>query len=485
MYANPSRFRQNLLRRRTNEALPRYESVVSMARNRPHIITVRPIRSGGANASELATRTLIATTLREKIIDEVQRSSLWTRGETIRRVEGTLTGVNMMEANRGVSKRINNLRNLTQNLIEEMFEMMVQSADELLIYQIEWAFVINPIIYDTGASGQITIPSWALKNTACWRTYSDDLGPISCASIAICLASRQPQRYTHLTCGEKKLKSDARELQTEMGWDTHVGINELERFVEKYPNYRLTCLMPAERNFLDYTFTGTDFKPVPNTTEKFTGSKPSKDYLYIYLDLDQKHYINVPAPQAFFRRKLNSAGIHFCHQCIVYFRNTQDHICETNTQLRKYKSTLCLKCGLHNCTECRLTVCKNCRATYEKKSIHSAHTHRCIVMEIEKEDKGYNTGSNDGKLPSLWIYDLESRVQKTFLPIMVSTHDLDSEGFYPDTAVEIITTNEVNQQIPNMVFAVNVFTKQELFYFGESCIHDFMTFLLNHNRGKH
>lgn len=466
--------------------LPRYRSSITTANNHPHLVTLRPVYTGAANANELLTRELISNTLQIRIIEAIRFSAGWSLAETLRRTQGTLTALNTLEPARGTSRSIENIKTITPELLENMYINMTQSATELLIYQIEWTFVINPRIFLIGGSTQPKIPKWVTKaKQLSWKSYSDSKGPISCAAVALCLALDGVERNKRQYHTGQRLLVDSRRLQTEMGWDINVSINELEKFVLKYPKYRLTCLMPAERNFLDYTFTGAEFEPQPCHVEKFSTIKPSKYCLYIYLDLEQNHYVHVYSPQAFYRSKINSNAILFCHECICQFRDTSTHNCKDTVFPGRFKSTLCTKCGLHNCTLCRYVSCRNCLATYEKKSLNG-HNHRCIVMEIEKEDKGYNTGENDGKKPSLWVYDLESRIEKKFLPMFIDSHQLQDDGFYKtaNDVVEIISTNEVNEQIPNLVYAVNVFTKQRLSYFGENCINDFMTFILNHNNGS-
>jgi hypothetical protein len=474
-------------------ALPRYESHTSIANNRPHIVTIRPITTGGENANELLTRMLIADTVREHVTNVIRASTRWTNHEIDRRARGVFTGLNTNNPTRGVSRGQIRLLDITPNLVEEMFAQMVQSADNLLIYEIEWSFVINPRIFIIGGSSEPKKPKWVKGAGLSWKSYSDIAGPISCAAVALTLATdgvdKTPRNYARPNSGINRLKKDARTLQTQLGWDVNVGINELENFVLQNPKYRLTCLMPAERNFLDYTFTGTEFVEVQpetraNNTSGFTSKVPSPYYLYIYLDLDQKHYACVKAPAAFYSEKQNDR-ILFCHHCTVKFNRRQEHKCgETVTHNARYKNTLCVKCGLHNCEQCHLTTCYNCKAVYEKRSFNKDHVHRCIVMKEEKEDTGYNTGSNDGKKPSLWVYDLESRIQKTVLPYFITTHSPDpTTGKFTD-CVEIISTTEADAQIPNMVSAINVFTKETFSAFGDDCINKFMTFILNHNGGN-
>lgn len=472
-------------------ALPRYESHTTVANHRPHIVTLRPFTTGGPNADELETRAKIADTMRERITAVIRENTRWTTAEIDHRTRGVLTGLNMNNPDRGVSRGQISLTNITPHLIESMFEQMVQSADNLVIYEIEWSFVINPRIFVIGGSSAPKKPKWVKGRALSWESYSDIAGPISCAAVALTLAIdgvEKPSRNYTRASGLNRLKKDSRALQTQLGWDVNVGINELENFVLQNPKYRLTCLMPAERNFLDYTFSGTEFEEIKITktagTTGFSSKVPSPYYLYIYLDLDQKHYAHVNFPAAFYSEKQNT-HILFCHHCTVAFNRRQVHKCEdTITHNARYKNTLCIKCGLHNCTQCKLTTCYNCQSVYEKRSFNKDHVHRCIVMKNEKEDLGYNTGENDGKNPSLWVYDLESRIQKTRLPYFITTHSPDpSDGKFTE-CVEILSTTEADAQIPNMVSAINVFTKEVFSAMGDDCINKFMTFILNHNGGN-
>lgn len=362
---------------------------------------------------------------------------------------------------------------------------MTQSDEELMIYEVEWVFVINPLIFAGGSSNSVKIPKWfkSSKNLMAWSSYSDGEGDIACAAIAICLAINGVEwlRKDYTRNNNSMLKVNARNLQREMGWGSYVTMAELEQFVKKYPKYRLTCLTSAQKHFADYTYTGTDFVEEQDR-EVFTSRKPSGYYLYLYLDFDLKHYVNVPAPAQFYRMKNNAATQKFCHKCVQTFTQFTTHTCNDIVTWNQIKKIVpCQKCGIYGCTNCPKEQCFSCKGVHQKLPVTSPDFHRCIFMGLEKEDKGYNMGENDGKKPSLWVYDLESCIEKKFMTYLTPVHELDSNGFYVHSTT---VTNEVNRQVPNLVYAKNVFTGQVLSYFGETCISEFITFILNHNGGN-
>jgi hypothetical protein len=396
--------------------------------------------------------------------------------------------LNQENVGTGVSKEIQRLNDITPATVTAMLDEMTTSDTTLKLYDIDWAFMIVPTTIQGGSADTFKKPSWALKTDLGWDSYSDARGPISCAAVAVCMAidgvdipSRQ---YSQGEAGKKRLTKDAREMQTKMGWDKYVTMQDLEKVVQEYPKCRLTCLTGGERNFGDYTTTGAEFEPAPFAST-FTSKKPNKYYLYLYLDVDQKHYIHIPHPAGFYTRFYKYA-YKFCHDCIVCFRPAKNrgvHKCRDTITFNNYRPVKCPKCGVYDCGDsCSKTKCPNCQAVYNKTNA-SDFEHRCIFMGFEKEDKGYNMGENDGKRPSLWVYDLESCIEKKETVCLVPVHDIDDDGYYLDNPYNTLT-NILSQQKPNLVYAKNVFTNEIISYFGETCVNEFITFILNHNRGN-
>lgn len=390
----------------------------------------------------------------------------------IENVRGVLQAHNI-DNNHWGSQPSGGLYEFNQRSIEELFATMTQSDSFLLLYQVEWSFIIDPNTFTTGGSKKVTVPTWVKRNRKNWTTLTDDVGPIACAAVALC---RSINTYRSDKYGEAKLIDDARKLQTEMGWGQYVSISELEKFVLKNPTYRLSCLTSAERNFLDYSYVGKQFEGVQVFK---SGSMTPPNCLYIYFDIDQKHYVHVSAPASFYRQLKNNDCVKFCHHCVCMFYSWSEHKCndELTYDNVKRKAKNCKECGRMNCTNCDLISCRNCKAKYLKGHYY----HRCAVMVHEKEDKGYNLGENDGKKPSLWTYDLEARIEITDSKVAVPCPGLDENGFYVETQV---FSNKIDKQVANFVTLTNVFTKEKKQFFGDDCLNEFITFVLNHNRGN-
>jgi hypothetical protein len=108
------------------------------------------------------------------------------------------------------------------------------------------------------------------------------------------------------------------------------------------------------------------------------------------------------------------------------------------------------------------------------------YDHRCMIIENDEEEVGYNVGDNDGKKPSLWVYDLESRIQTVQQPKVQINAMVD--GYYSTTDVDFIEV--CNKQVANYVYAINVFTNEKIEYFGENCLDHFITYMANYNNGN-
>jgi len=172
----------------------------------------------------------------------------------------------------------------------------------------------------------------------------------------------------------------------------------------------------------------------------------------------------------------NTKQVKFCHDCVEYFLDACKHECDANSWQPKKRLVVCLKCGLLDCKDCDLIRCRNCEEVFPK----GEYDHRCMIIEKEVEEVGYNITANDGKKPALWVYDLESRIETIQQPKVEIRTLID--GFYSTTDVDFIQV--CNKQIANYVYAINVFTKEKIEYFGENCLEDFITFMANYNLGN-
>lgn len=198
--------------------------------------------------------------------------------------------------------------------------------------------------------------------------------------------------------------------------------------------------------------------------------------MYVYFDVKQKHYAAVRHPQKFYSYLRNSKSIKFCHDCVEFFTDKAKHDCDSNHWEPKKLLVTCRKCGLLDCKDCDLFRCRSCEEVFPKGS----YEHRCMIIEHEEEETGYNTGADDGKKPSLWVYDLESRIETVQQP-KVEINTL-VDGYYVSTIVDFIEV--CNKQVANYVYAINVFTNEKIEYFGENCLDEFITYMSNFNNGN-
>ena len=251
--------------------VPIYEETLAyINRTQPHIITFKPILTGGENVSDEEAQRTLAPSLLDAVTRQIRTFRPTWNNQRILATDGVLRGVNnSTDRGVGISRYINNLNEITFETLADIFDDMIQSDSDLDMYQIEWSFTIPPNIFVAGAGGEPVIPKWYKnpKQICGWQIYKDDQGTINCAAIALVLAMGRGKSKIlqyHTKKGEFDLKKKARALQTEFGWDDHVSIDDLKKFVVKYPKYRVVCLMGNERDCSDYYHDGTEFEPAKN-----------------------------------------------------------------------------------------------------------------------------------------------------------------------------------------------------------------------------
>lgn len=457
---------------------PAYEINVRTENDNPHLITITPIVTPN-DVDESVLPYYVSYVLKREIIDQIKRvRPSWSVDYIKRQTNGFLTATSNGTSTVGAS--VPNLNRLNSRMILDLVEKIVQSQADVTVGQLTLAFTISPTIFRVGAGLKIPL-YWNKVNkfTFPWQNFEDERGPLACAAIALCIAKDEtntPRINYHLNKTDQLLK-DARELMDLMGWDTLVGIHQFKNFVIQYPEYRVTILREHGLDFSDLTFTGSEFEPT------FT-PQVTKYALYIFFDMNVGHYVPVYSPKSLYS-KIRNNQMNWCHSCIKVFNYNQNHACSMIQRTAKIREKKCLKCGIYHqpgTGGCTLANCSNCKAVFPKRRGPVTPRHRCVLCYFPKDEKEFNTGQNDGKHPSLWVYDLESRVSTRSTSYFVKEAEMDEQGFY--TGQVKIDLTYIDEQIPNLLIARNVFTDQVLEYFGDSCISDFCLFLLNHNRGN-
>lgn len=374
--------------------------------------------------------------------------------------------------------------------------MLTQSDTDVEMEHLEWRFTIYASSFTLGGSSDSKPPAWLLKKQPklrhlSWKSYSDDQGPISCAAVALILATdgvgmtKNGGRYHIGDAGINRLKKKARALQTELKWDQYVSYLQFKDYVELYPFFRVTILSNSQINSKPYTFQGENFLGTIDPTSNLC-SNPFA--VYVYHDPLTNHYAAVTSPGAFYSA-LYGYDQRFCHVCVSVFSNQITHCCdgkiETRKASKKVETYKCRKCNewrgkTHDCT---FYDCRNC-FTKEHKGV----PHRCLIMVKDpyKEDKGFMTDPtlNDKERPALWVYDLESKLEYKEVSFSVlDDFEVDDDMRYKKTT-KYTYCKSLGFHKADLVSATNVYTGEFKTWKGEHCLQEFCSFLLNYNMGN-
>lgn len=322
-----------------------------------------------------------------------------------------------------------------------------------------------------------------------WYSYSDEQGPISCAAVALVLAtdkvgtSKNGGQYIQGEAGLKRLKKRARELQTEMNWGQYVSYMQFKDYVEAYPFFRLTILSNSQINSKPYTFTGKCFL---GTLDPYSSISSNPFAIYIYHDPMMNHYTDVYSPGSLYSC-LYGYDQRFCHVCVKVFSWNVSHTCEGGEQTRESlrpKTYKCQKCNEWRGKDhdCSFYNCKNCFT----KQRHEV-PHRCIVMVKDpyKEDPGFQTvqGEFEKDKPALWVYDLESKMEyKEVAFEVLDDFEVDVDMRYKNSINKYC--KKLGYHKADLVTAMNVYTDEIRTWKGETCLEEFCSFLFNYNQGN-
>ena len=191
---------QEARRRREAESLrlPLYDIHHTNANGNLHTISYKPITSGGDRYSMAAAQENIATMIRTYTRTAIQTATHWTASQTNARIRGYLQITNTL--NPQVTRKYSfvNLRELTYDKIQELFETLQQSETEIPFEAIEWTIVITPQSFEHGSGVGFNL-SKKMRGELSWTDHEDDQGTVTlirqnqlcCYSSYNCCISKQ------------------------------------------------------------------------------------------------------------------------------------------------------------------------------------------------------------------------------------------------------------------------------------------------------
>lgn len=455
--------------RRTEIAPPTFRSTITRATwngvgPRPHVISFRPVVNG---ANPFVERTLLLTRMVQAIRNAGARI-LERYGFSRNRLIDARFAMITSDGTASRYRVVTRLSDITEALVEELFEDLLNSDTDLDISTVEFQLIL---FRDTWIGGRGRKTDTVFKGVAC-------------AAVALVLATEKiplrglrdnPTKYQTVNC--PKAQNHAVALQTALGWQEFVAIPEMADFVKLYPKFRVTVLTPLENSFAHHTFTG----------QEFVFEVKSPYMLYVSLDVKKRHYTFVSHPKAYFTTVRNNTGVTFCEKCVKVTRYGSKHDCDGEDvvmgKVPKPKTKYCEGCEKNVPTSHKHNIinCFNCKGFYDISA--KENNHRCVLISHEKEDLGFYSGGKSMKgKPALWIYDIESGVKH----VEVAQHVIqkfaeDEDGYYK--VFEHETSNKVGAHYANLLCAKNPYTGEKISWEGKDCIDEFVTYLADYNEG--
>lgn len=313
-----------------------------------------------------------------------------------------------------------------------------------------------------------------------WKTYNYR-GDLPCAALSIAFYLTY---YAHGTKPRDPnarittpIKVFARQIAAEMGWYDFVSIADLQKYVEKHPEYRLT-LMNDRATTSDYssmTWIGAEFDDEGIDPESYD---PPKNTIYIQLMGEVDHYVPVLHPGTLGRKKRISTN--FCHKCCHLYVKKTKHGC-VEKPVRPVKCVY--GCGLvhEKQSDCSITRCATCARDRTRNYLDE--THRCLPRTPKKPVEFDEQGLNDGKKFGLYVWDIESRLELEETAKTFKSFEIDPlTGKYVGD-IEV-TSHTVRKHVPILVCVQNVFTREKNMYAGLDCLQRFIDMAVTRNFGK-
>ncbi len=469
-----------------------------------YIETAEEIADGFANDLSLAAFEVLAQLAQRELTNVAIRAfqsvgQTFTREQVRERVRVVLVMTSIENGNATSATTFQTLGEINAETMLEQLTRVQQSDTTATISTMEFGFSFDPNSIVSGGATQVekVVIRGGYENEVYKKTHSSWIyqgRPINCAAYALNYAMNSIiKRYNRLH--DDSICQAAAELQTRLGWGAVVTLNDLRRFIQVFPEFRLTCLFAGFRDNSINTWTGSSFnQDTWNLTQRQINSPRQAKVIYLMLDLNHNHYIAIHSPQQFYS-SIKNGKVLWCHKCTLMYFSNYTHNCDTYVQgepePKKEKIRRCEFCNVYveSCT-CAETRCSQCRAKRKKGYTENYPTpsdHRCIVYknpERPKATQKFNETTNaDGGSPYLWAYDFESRTE-----IRVATqeyiHEFETTEDFRYTGNVITHSREVKDHKVNFVVAINVFTNERKIFEGDECVQDFLLFMAAYNEGK-
>jgi hypothetical protein len=378
---------------------------------RPWKVILRLLYDGDEAPAAEFSIDIIANQLAAQTARFVRTFFNWSMQRTLGQVQGYVQADSLLD-DRHFSTRQIYLQELTPQMLGNI--VLEVSGPGALPTDFEWTFIIAPASVYLGA-GPCTLPKWVVPQgfKTTWEEQTHNGRKINCAAYGIAVRMKMKETR-HEPRHFNSIKERAIQLMDQFGWDEKISFFQVLSFVNRYPEYRITIVLPLIMDQSGYTAIGEQHD------EKDTAS-----IIYLVWDPNQEHFglCKSPSVPVAYHRGL-TGRVRWCPKCSHCF--TGNCKCQEGEMPRKKKPKQvhikkpCNYCGVIGCKagDC-VRNCKLCgvvfKGGYDRKN---GEGHRCIIMnnapvkEFWKPGMPESTNVKSGTY-MLWAYDLECAVERS------------------------------------------------------------------------
>ena len=470
-------------RRRLPLAVPQFDVYTTPAGGRVHMVHGIVTGRGGI-ADDLVLLEQVIELMKRALEQQIMQETGWTLQATRARLTGYFNAVSIENPLNHAGEAIPRWDQFNHGDALALIERIHTSNDLITILDIRWQFTIDPNVFLAAGAGGLRAPKGMKIPDLTWQ----DNG-VNCAAFALNYRMHFGQTEYLRTRNVVTQIRDARAMATRLGWNDDLRPDELGRFVEEYPEWRIVVLDLSGKS-LTFRFVGELFVLPPHGPRHDwkDGGKTAYlvvDYSVVTGDGIIAHYALVKTPTTLKKNRKGQTGDWaFCHRkCLINFSGSHD--CGAMERTLAKSLVPCKACGLMNgpdhVKKCPKYKCKTCKSFPNK-----GFDHRCIVVEDMPSEKNntWMTGEPDGKFPALISLDFECALIPTKTNrLLISKFRTDAQGQFLKENV-CVYSYDYESHIPNFVSLEVCWTRQKVFFEGEGCLDKMMLWLGAFNDGN-
>jgi hypothetical protein len=323
-------------------------------------------------------------------------------------------------------------------------------------------------------SGNFKKPKWwgKMRHEITHKQYTDRLGPINCAAIAI-VYNLEPDRYdvTKLSI----LKKNARKLQNDLQWGEYVSLNEITDLVKIYKDHKLLVFNIGTRP--QVIAKGSEYVELEN----YSSNRKPKKVITLYFDMDCCHYVSIQSIVPMLHNQGRPRNLGYCFMCDRGYNTENAHEC-----YKSFKEKKPIKCGIcqgmhKSSKECKFYECRGCSTTMERSQKGQSFVfHRCPIIDLKDNKVMNETMNGDNNSITAFSWDIESRIETDYSIETPHEYETTEDFIFNDYAISRRNPC-LDKQIANLICVKHVFSDFKIKFEGDNCLEEFVNWAMLRN----